>query len=379
MNNPLTEDTVAATPVVNDASAEPTSLESTEAPAANGQAESDSPAVSTVPTGDEQTPEPMRWVPQTLVGWSIPLTCILAASLLIHRFDRELVFFVDTLGNFRWQLVLCLLALTIYQLAKGRWKWGCATLLLLLLPLWELSGFYLPAWQPPAGESKIRLLTLNVLHTNQNYDHIEKFIDEVDADIVCLVEFSAEWHQQYRERLKSYPYTVYQPRGQLMGNVIFSRIPFEPQEREHNELVPSLGLAAGKFKIDGQVINLFNIHTSSPGSFIRWVRREMHMEFMKQLTNRFPTKEHIVMVGDFNCTSHSQSFQRLIRETRMRDSRNGQGIQNSWHSWMFPLQICIDHVLVSERVHVHHRRVERYVGSDHYPVVTELSFGAGGE
>ena len=309
-----------------------------------------------------------------LDGRSIPIILAIGFMLLLHRCHQELYFVVDTLGNFSWQAMVGLVGLGIYQAYKKRWKWCGVALLLAMFPLWDLSPFYLPAEQPAAGETQVRLLSLNVLYTNKDYDAVEQLVVDVDPDIICFVEFSAEWQAAFATRLPEYKHVRYQPRGGLLGNVIYSRVPFSPIDEDVPVQDIKLGFAAAKFDFDGQVVNLVNIHTSSPGRFQRWIWREEHIMDIERLAGRFSWREHVVMVGDFNCTSHSRSFRRMILESRMRDSRAGKGIQNSWPSWLMPLQICIDHVLVSEYVHVHGRRVERNVGSDHYPIVTDLSF-----
>ena len=84
---------------------------------------------------------------------------------------------------------------------------------------------------------------------------------------------------------------------------------------------------------------------------------------------------HVIVMGDFNATTHCRSIDWFLKNSGLRDSRTGFGLQNSWPAGWWPFMICIDHAFVSEHVHVHSRQTARNVGSDHLPVLVELSFG----
>jgi len=72
-------------------------------------------------------------------------------------------------------------------------------------------------------------------------------------------------------------------------------------------------------------------------------------------------------------TSDMPAFCRFAGESGLRDSRQGFGIQATWPSYMPPLRIAIDHCLVSGNVIVNGRRVGAHVGSDHFPVIVDVS------
>ena len=85
-----------------------------------------------------------------------------------------------------------------------------------------------------------------------------------------------------------------------------------------------------------------------------------------------------LLLGDLNATSWSPHFTDLVRDCRLRDARQGFGVQPTWPRFSGIarlLQIPIDHTLVSDDVEVVARRVGPDLGSDHRPVEIELRIG----
>lgn len=81
----------------------------------------------------------------------------------------------------------------------------------------------------------------------------------------------------------------------------------------------------------------------------------------------------VIVSGDLNISSWSPYFQDLVRESGLRDSQLGFGVQPSWPAGLLPvMRIPIDHVLVSENFVVLKRELGPDIGSDHLPVYVEL-------
>ncbi len=80
-----------------------------------------------------------------------------------------------------------------------------------------------------------------------------------------------------------------------------------------------------------------------------------------------------LVLGDFNITSWSPHFQETLRLGRLKDSRQGFGLQPTWpvdKPWFL---VPIDHVLVTDGIAVHRCWRGPYIGSDHYPILMEFS------
>jgi len=84
-------------------------------------------------------------------------------------------------------------------------------------------------------------------------------------------------------------------------------------------------------------------------------------------------EEPLVLMGDFNTTPWSRLFARLVARTGLCDSRAGFGVQATFPSDMAVIRIPIDHVLASCAIGVRARRIGPQVGSDHLPVIVDLT------
>lgn len=81
----------------------------------------------------------------------------------------------------------------------------------------------------------------------------------------------------------------------------------------------------------------------------------------------------LIVMGDLNLSQWSYYFQELLNKTNLKDTQMGQGVQLSWPAYSQWIKIPIDHVLISEDWHVLNRRLGPNVGSDHLPVIVDLS------
>jgi endonuclease/exonuclease/phosphatase (EEP) superfamily protein YafD len=78
------------------------------------------------------------------------------------------------------------------------------------------------------------------------------------------------------------------------------------------------------------------------------------------------------VLGDLNVSPWSWHFRRLVRESGLRDSMRGWGVQPSWPTFNPLLRIPLDHALHSPGIRIADRQTGRRVGSDHYPLVIDF-------
>jgi len=81
-----------------------------------------------------------------------------------------------------------------------------------------------------------------------------------------------------------------------------------------------------------------------------------------------------LVCGDFNAAPWSTAFRELRRRADLRHSRGASIPEGTWPTWApSPLRIPIDHCLVSREWTVKRYELGDSVGSDHLPILVELT------
>lgn len=300
-------------------------------------------------------------------------------------------------GRWWWGLELldhprpqyCLLLLPALLLGGLlRQRWSLIWLIPLLLNLGLLSPLFLPASQGAAPLSSTALRLLNV---TLDHDHPGKtgqaiaYINEQPADLVWLLEVTPTSLTQLKSDLKGYRIIAAEPRENSHGSVLLqhnksisainvqsTQVIHLPTESERPMLETILTWA-------GQSIALLSFQTTRPrnagtsefqqiefGAGATWSRQQLQQG------------REVVMIGDFNSTPWSGRFRQLMQDSQLLNSQQGFGLQPTWNAhWLPMLRIAIDHCLHSRSLTVQNRAIGANVGSDHFPLLVELSSTSG--
>ena len=304
----------------------------------------------------------------------VPLLLFVASLLGRHFYLCELI------RNFRAYILAMLIPCGFILLFTGKRK---RALLFGAASLWSCLGVltpFLPHTQPPRGNEVVKIMSFNVLGTNREYDAVVERIEQHDPDVVTVLEFANEWSTVLKRLDKKYPYRLLEPRWHGFGIAIFSKRPLANSTTTLlSKSVTDNPLLTADIEIDGRAVRLAGVHLLSPMNRVRLKIRNQQLEeiadFLSQ--RQIPT----IVMGDFNCTPWSPFLSDFLSRLNLRDSRMGFGYQASWNAKYPFLLIPIDHALVSHEIHVHSRILGDFAGSDHYPMVFEVSLpsSTGGE
>jgi endonuclease/exonuclease/phosphatase (EEP) superfamily protein YafD len=312
----------------------------------------------------------LKWIViQGLVAASaVPLGLFLFA--LLGRF----YFFAELVGHFRFQITLMLVAALFILIVLKRKVLG--GLIAVALTISVMGGLWvylpLPANQPPPGSEIIKVMSFNVLAGNRQSKLVLEEIARSDPDFVSILEYSGTQHQRLDELKERYPYHARHPRWHGFGIAVFSKRPLSNTKvHQLTEGQTDCPMIITEVEVGGRSIRLAAVHVVSPTSRLRMdVRNQQLIEVADHLVQQdIPT----VVMGDFNCTPWSPFLQDFTQVTGYRDSREGFGQQSTWRADVWWLQIPIDHAFVSDDIYVHSRVVGNPAGSDHMPIVLEIS------
>ncbi len=296
----------------------------------------------------------------------------LSMALILVGFFGKWHFLLDLGSHFRIQAVVTLLtAGLLLHFLKRRW-WAIVSLAVGLGLTASLWPFLRP--EPAASTKTYRLLSMNVLTKNPRHDLVIDYIFKSDPDFIVLQETNSPWIKSLNEAvIPTWPYHKTIPRFDNFGIAMYSKMPWiscDVVEYSEESSTPSL---SALFQLpDGSELRLITTHALPPMNHSLWRSRN---ELFAGLASDVQASKHerTIVAGDLNCSPWSYWFGRLLKESGLRNSACGQGLNITWMP--IPIPVCglpIDHVLVGDRIQVSRRTVGPFAGSDHRPVIVDF-------
>lgn len=320
---------------------------------------------------------PSRWASASRLARSLIAVFVTSASyfalgIFVFSLLGRYFFYAELLGNFRLQLAIALGPIALLNFAIKRWLLALSLTLAVLWNLLTIGVLTIPKGEPSKSAQSLRIMSYNVLAQNQRCPQVLECIHEQDPDVVVVLEYANHWHTALGDLTSEYPYQCLHPRWHGFGAAIFSKYPLSNERRV--DLLPhrtDSPMPIVDIEFGDQRIRLAAVHVISPMNRYRLeLRNQQFEEIAVALADQsIPT----VVVGDFNCTPWSPFLRDFLDSTGFADSRSGFGYQGSWHSYYWFLSIPIDHAFVSAGVNVHRRKIGRTAGSDHFPIVVDIS------
>jgi endonuclease/exonuclease/phosphatase (EEP) superfamily protein YafD len=319
------------------------------------------------------------------------LTAILACvtMLTIFGFLGQVWWVFDLASHFRLQYFIVLVVLVIFFIKEKKWKstgvglfFGVTNFILISPYIGIMSSV------TEEDQSEIRILSMNLSHTNSSYKKARLLIRKTQPSVLVLQELSNSWENALGETLAKFPYSVKFPENLMndlgfpLPNVLipkeklfigfFSHLPFEKFTRDQSDDFP-ISYIRGRFKFKENIFTLFGVHLASPvGKYRTDLRNNQLASLAEEVQkNNQPT----VVIGDFNITPWSPYFEEFIQKTRLKDTRKGLGFYPTWLAQFPPLSIPIDHGLTSNGIKFSSFSLGSSFGSDHLPIILDFSIG----
>lgn len=168
--------------------------------------------------------------------------------------------------------LVVLLPLALWRCRRPPYRWAIAILVLPLAVLvWRYGGLFLPraARVAAGGGLPLRVMTLNVLFSNDDGGGVARLVQAEAPDVVCLQELNPRLAADLAARLgEVYPYQVLLPEEGVTGLGVYSRYPLgdgqvlpDPAEEAGWWLH---GAQAVRVEFEGQPVWLLNVHALPP-------------------------------------------------------------------------------------------------------------------
>ncbi len=146
------------------------------------------------------------------------------------------------------------------------------------------------------------------------------------------------------------------------GNGLMAR--WHPERLQEYSLpgtVPGRGALCAWFNLGGIQLLVMVVHLS-----LGALSRQLQLQYLAQIVH---DESHCVVLGDFNASQHSPSFQQFLQHTDLQHASNDCLTFPSWQP-----QRGIDHMLISKTLHIESCQVSTETYSDHLPLYATLSW-----
>jgi endonuclease/exonuclease/phosphatase (EEP) superfamily protein YafD len=296
----------------------------------------------------------------------------------------------DSFTNFRVHLlVLSLGVLLFITFLHEKRKYHLSYLTLI-----ALGGFYLyrllQPFQPTLpfvkNEHNLTHMQFNLNFKNREMDSVVEYIKKHPMDIITLQEVTPA-HKKALQSLKfdgnklhltthypfvehkkgAYPYQLYCDFRSIAGGAILSKYPINT---EKFVCVEEQGLLWAEVQTPYKKINVASIHLRWPFPYLQ----QMQIEFIKPVLENIP--KPTLIAGDFNAVAWSNAVEKIANASNTKVANGLRwSIELEEQLPLLPfMKLSIDQLLVSEELEVHHMKVEKDLGSDHLPVVSEIGY-----
>lgn len=246
-----------------------------------------------------------------------------------------------------------------------------------------------PNIKPEIGQTfDAKIATVNMLFSSESVDADLLTILSHKADIIMLQEFNIK--NASPETLKivkqKYPYSSfsvgtpetaegqksmyeYSDKEHRLGLAVFSKTPLK-EEKSNGRLYQIVHT-----KVNGENVNIVNLHTVSPVTFLRhkaWVDSFEQINNAVEATIAKNPSSVTILGGDFNANHNHSPFRSLIVENNLYQNRNQTP---TWGLNPSGLKLFkLDHILTSSNAHPTVVKKIYTQGSDHDGLLAKISW-----
>lgn len=305
---------------------------------------------------------------------------VMSATLAVAFFTAASLFgrrsyLLEMCTHFRVQYALAATVCAVLLVVLHSWKLLPLALCCAVFNWVHVVPYYYSAnarTARPSSPIRLKLMLANVLGSNRNYEALTASVAESRADVVVLQEFTEAWRANVEALGARYPYSKLVPRPGGSGMALFSRYPLEAAEVLQLDASTHPAVLA-RLDVEGTTLTVLSMHPPTPVRADKFANR--NEQFARAAALMRGAEGPKLLVGDLNTTMWSPFFADLVESSGMRDARLGFGLRPSWPVPLpAPLQIPIDQCLVGEGVAVDGLRTGRRTGSDHRPLLVDVSF-----
>lgn len=222
------------------------------------------------------------------------------------------------------------------------------------------------------AKKTLSVLSSNVYMPNDDFRKLIEHVRNKQPDFLVTLESNEKWQKGISEIESQYPYRKYCPLENLYGMHLYSKIPLKEVMLRFliEDDVPSMKV---KINRHGQDVTLYFLHPKPPSPTENTYSKPRDVELTLVGDEIAKTKGPIIVAGDLNDVAWSPTTRKFKKISGLLDPREGRGFFNTFHAKYPLVKWPLDHVFHSKHFALVNIEKLESVGSDHYPLYTELA------
>ncbi|HBL44471.1 MAG TPA: endonuclease/exonuclease/phosphatase [Planctomycetaceae bacterium] len=248
---------------------------------------------------------------------------------------------------------------------------GIGIQLFWIFPYLAIAPHEMETAQSQNTETRLRILTANVLQKNTDAAAVLELIDREQPDIVVLCEVNQRWISDLAPLETKYSYHLTHPLDNTYGMAFYTNLRVKSAEVRGlvKREIPSID--ATVLLRSGKEVRLFAVHPNPPRPGEDTTKRDAELVLVGREVSK---SKSAIVLGDLNDVGWSRTTNLFQEVSGLLDPRKGRGLfatydATSW-IWRYPL----DYLFVSDDFRVAEIRTLPDIGSDHFPLFVELSY-----
>ncbi|MES2763482.1 MAG: endonuclease/exonuclease/phosphatase family protein [Bacteroidota bacterium] len=274
---------------------------------------------------------------------------VILASVMI-------VFFIFFRNDFIWidWLLMCLVFISLVYLAY------------LILPFTIVGKKMISENKDPLLK-KLQIVVANVYQENKDHKKLLQLIELRKPDVLLLVETDHNWQKSLQILKQTYPYYIEVPKDNTYGMLFYSR--FKILHHQIKYLVdPEIPSIEADIEFDDQTIKLFALHPTPPSPTENLYSTDRDAEILMVAKKAKHIKGPCMVIGDLNDVAWSYTTELFLKTSGLLDPRRGRGWYNTYNAKYVVFRWPLDHLFVSGHFRLVDIKVEKHIGSDHFPI-----------
>lgn len=221
------------------------------------------------------------------------------------------------------------------------------------------------------SDETLDVLVSNVYQYNSKYEKLLAVIENRNPDIIFLLETDKKWVKAVNKLQEEYPYSIEIPMDNTYGLLFYSKLKVVNQQINYliDDDIPSIIVDV---EFGGKIVRIYGLHPAPPvpQESKHSTGRDAEILLIGKLAKKH--EGPCMVIGDLNDVAWSYTTKLFLKISGLLDPRHGRGLYCTFHAKYWLLRWPLDHFFVSNDFHLVDMRVEKFIGSDHFPISISL-------